>query len=233
MSLGYAAKAAAVAAAASLMALPTAPHAAPRTRAAEPVVTPYLAPSPTAARLAAWIIETGDNSGLPFVVVDKSAAVVSVYGTDGAELGSTPALIGQAIGDDSVPGIGDRPMSQILPEERTTPAGRFVAAYGPAFGGARTLWVDYATAISLHPVATGNPKERRTQRLKSPSPDDNRITYGCINVAAAFYKAVVHPTFAETKGVVYVLPDTRSLAEVFPSFGVRVLAEAAGGEGGR
>jgi hypothetical protein len=229
MSQGYAVKAAAVAVAAGLLAL----SAAPCAQAAEADGASDAAPSPTAARLVAWIVETGDNSGLPFVVVDKSAAVVSVYAADGAELGSTPALIGQAIGDDSVPGIGERPMSQILPEERTTPAGRFVAAYGPAYGGTRTLWVDYATAISLHPVATSNRKERRTQRLKSPSPDDNRITYGCINVAAAFYKAVVHQTFAETKGVVYVLPDTRPLAEVFPSFGVRVLAEAGTGEGGR
>lgn len=183
-------------------------------------------PSETAARLADWVAGAGDNAGMPYVIVDKTAAVVSVFDATGRLLGSAPALLGQALGDDSAPGIGDRPMAQIRPEERTTPAGRFVAAYGPAEGAGETFWVDYATAISLHPVATGNPKERRIQRLRTASPADNRITYGCINVSAAFYKAVVRKTFAEEKGVVYVLPDTKPVQEVFPRFAVQEPAPA-------
>ncbi len=132
-------------------------------------------------------------------------------------LGQSEALLGFAQGDDSIPGIGDRALEAIRPEERTTPAGRFVASYGPADGQADVFWVDYATAISLHPVPTGKPQERRLQRLRSPSPQDNRITYGCINVPAAFYASVVKTTFRGRKGVVYVLPETRLFAEVFPA----------------
>jgi len=40
-------------------------------------------------------------------------------------LGTTPVLVRAAIGDDSIPSIGTRPMSQISPNERTTPEGRF------------------------------------------------------------------------------------------------------------
>lgn len=178
--------------------------------------TESAAASAAAADLADWVRASGDNRGLPFAIVDKSTAEVLVFSADGELKGATAALVGSAVGDDSVPGIGDRELSDILPEERTTPAGRFMAAYGPARGGKPVLWVDYATAVSLHPVVTSNPREKRLQRLRSPTPDDNRITYGCINVAAAFYRDVVRPTFADTEGVFYVLPETRSMAEVFP-----------------
>lgn len=174
--------------------------------------------SETAAHFAEWVKVTGDNRGLPFAIVDKLTAEVFIYSPDGELLGAAPALIGSAFGDDSVPGIGDRELAEISPEERTTPAGRFLGAYGPAVGRKTVLWVDYATAVSLHPVVTSNPREKRLQRLRSPAAEDNRITYGCINVANAFYKNVVRPTFSASEGVFYVLPETRSLAEVFPAF---------------
>lgn len=197
-------------------ATPTATMAKPSkaAKAEEAVATPQ-----TVARMADWVMRSGDNDDLPFAIVDKTAAMVFVYGADGEMLGATPALVGLTPGDDSTPGIGDRELSDIPPEERTTPAGRFLGAYGPAQGKAYdVLWVDYATAISLHPVATSNPEEKRAERLKSPQADDNRITFGCINVSRTFYTKVVRPTFKDTKGVFYVLPDFRDLAEVFPNF---------------
>jgi hypothetical protein len=162
-----------------------------------------------------WVIATHDNGDLPFMVIDKDAAEVFVYDADGQSLGRAPVLIGEAKGDDSVPGVGDRELSNIAPEDRTTPAGRFVAKMGPASGHKRVLWVDYGDAISLHPVITSNKKEHRLQRLNSPTPDDNRITYGCINVPTAFYHKVVAPLVKDTNSVVYILPDTRPLKEVF------------------
>jgi hypothetical protein len=179
-------------------------------------------PSPVVRELARWAVTSGDNQGLPFAVVDKTTATIFVYGAYGTLLGAEPVLLGAAVGDDSVPGIGDRPMSKIRLNERTTPAGRFLAAFGPAKAeGGRTLWVDYGTAISLHPVVTTNRKERRVRRLQSPSAADNRITYGCINVSAEFYEAVVLPAFEATKSVFYVLPDTKRLDEVLPGFAVQ------------
>jgi hypothetical protein len=80
--------------------------------------------------------------------------------------------------------------------------------------------VDYNSAISLHPIVSGHATERRAERLNTPSPLDNRISYGCINVPALFYKNVVSPTFRGTDGVVYVLPETRSAREVFGSYDV-------------
>jgi hypothetical protein len=188
--------------------------------AAQPAKSPVVREQPvgTAAELAAWVRASGDNRGLAFVIVDKAAAKVFVFGKDGALKGSAPALLGFAVGDDSTPGIGDREMSDIPPEERTTPAGRYVAAYGHGAEDRNVFWVDYQTAISLHPVVTAKPAERRLQRLRSPTAADNRITFGCINVPAAFYDQVVRKTFSGTKGVVYILPEAMPLEAVFPSF---------------
>jgi hypothetical protein len=175
-------------------------------------------PSEAVEQVTNWVIASGDNGGVPFMVVDKIAAKVFVYDAQGLLLGVTPALLGITPGDESSPGVGDRELSDIKPEDRTTPAGRFVAKFGTASGNRKVLWVDYATAISLHAVVTTKKKERRLQRLKSPTPEDNRITFGCINVPAAFYAKVVRPLFKDTAGVVYILPETKPLKEVFLAY---------------
>lgn len=187
----------------------------------DPAAPETKPPTDTVVRFADWVAGSGDNGGLPFVIIDKVEAEVFVFDAKGRLSGAAPALIGFAQGDDSVPGIGDRELSHIRPEERTTPAGRFVAAYGPGHDGEPVLWVDYETAISmhsLHQVSLPNPRERRQQRLNSPTPLDNRITYGCINLPDAFYEGLVRPTFTGTEGVVYILPEARPLEEVFPAF---------------
>ena len=175
-------------------------------------------PTPAVSQFTNWVIASRDNDDLPFIVIDKIAAEVFVHDAQGWLVGATPALLGEALGDDSVPGIGDRDLSDIKPEERTTPAGRFVAKFGPSNGQRNVLWVDYATSVSLHPVITNKKEERRLERLVSPTPDDNRITYGCINVPLAFYTQVVWPMFKDTSGVVYILPETKALKEVFHAF---------------
>jgi len=172
-------------------------------------------PSEAMIRIMNWVIATHDNGDVPYMIIDKVGAEVFVFDAAGQFMGKTPALVGSAKGDDSAPGVGDRELSNIPPEDRTTPAGRFVAKFGHAYGGKKVLWVDYATSISLHPVITANKKERREQRLASPTPGDNRITYGCINVPAGFYKNVVSPLFTGTNGVVYILPDTQPLNAIF------------------
>jgi hypothetical protein len=165
--------------------------------------------------VADWVVDSGDNSGMPFVIVDKIGAKVFVFDAEGQLRGASPALVGLARGDDSIPGIGDRQLSDVRPEERTTPAGRFVASLGYNLNGKDVLWVDYNGAVSLHRVVTNDPTERRLQRLATPTPLDNRISYGCINVPVKFFNDVVSPVFNGTNGIVYVLPETRSNSEIF------------------
>ena len=171
--------------------------------------------SASARHIADWVVDSSDNRKLPFVIVDKTNAKVFVFDAHGQLRGAAPALLGLARGDDSVPGIGNRALSTIRPEERTTPAGRFVATLGSRTSGEEILWVNYDDGISMHRVINTNLKERRPQRLATATPDDNRISYGCINVPAWFYVSVLSPAFTGTSGIVYVLPETRSIREVF------------------
>lgn len=173
------------------------------------------AASKDAREVADWAASSGNSRNLPFAVVDKRNAKVYVFDREGRLQGAAAGLLGLGRGDDSVPGIGQRKLATITPAERTTPAGRFEAALGHDFEQ-DILWIDYNAALSLHRVITGHPKERRRQRLASASTLDNRVSYGCINVPAEFYDKVVIPAFTGTVGIVYILPETKSIREVFP-----------------
>jgi len=178
-------------------------------------------PGADALHVANWAVHSADHRAMPFVIVDKRDSRVFVFDGRGRLLGAAPALLGLAQGDHSVPGIGSRKMSTIRPEERTTPAGRFVASMERSLQGDEILWVDYDTAVALHRVIATVPKERRLQRLASQTPADRRITYGCINVPVKFFEQVVMQAFKEGgSGIVYVLPDTLKSAEVFGSYDI-------------
>ncbi|KAF1697812.1 murein L,D-transpeptidase [Pseudoxanthomonas koreensis] len=186
--------------------------------------------SDTVIALAGWVVAARDSEGYPFAVMDKAAAQVLVFGGDGRLRGAAPALFGSAIGDHTAPGIAGLALREIPGRDRTTPAGRFIGGFGPSIDAGRVLWVDYDSSVSLHPTATGVPSEKRAERLASPSPDDNRISHGCINVSPGFYEQVIQPTF-ERGGVFYILPETASLAETFPEFAQsRVTAERKNGK---
>ena len=172
--------------------------------------------SQQARDLGDWVVRTGDHQGAPFVLVDKIDARAYVFNSQGRLQGAAPVLLGLTLGDKGVQGIGNRPLSRILPQERTTPSGRFEAALAQNLSGQLILWVDYEQGISLHPLRSVDAKERRLERLLSPTPTDNRISYGCINVPVEFWRDVVLPLFRGTVGWVYVMPEASPLGTVFP-----------------
>jgi len=169
-------------------------------------------------RMADWVVVSADNGSLPFVIVDKKNAEVFVFDRQGQVLGAAPALLGLAVGDDSVPGVGDKPLSAIPPKDRTTPAGRFVGYMDQHPGKPNFLWVDYKDNVSLHRVVKGRPQDQRAERLASPTTADNRISFGCINVPADFFDHAVLPTFKGSRGVVYVMPEVRATRDFFPKY---------------
>jgi hypothetical protein len=176
--------------------------------------------SPEVQRVAVWVLASHNNRSLPFLIVDKLQARVFIFQADGRLLGASAALIGLALGDESVPGIGDRKLASIRPDERTTPAGRFAATPGLNLQGHDLLWVDYESGVSIHRVIAGTPSEQRAKRLASPTSLDNRITYGCVNLPASFFDKLVMPALRLTGGIVYILPDTRSVEQVFGPHGL-------------
>ncbi|MCY7318030.1 MAG: hypothetical protein LH617_04765 [Ramlibacter sp.] len=177
-------------------------------------------PTDAVRHVANWSVYSGDHQKMAVVIVDKRDARVWVFDPQGKLISATPALLGSAIGDDTIPGIGDRPLSLVKPDEKTTPAGRFVAEPGFNTNGEDIVWVDYDAAVSMHRVRPNVKAERRLERLASPSSADNRITFGCINLPKTFYETVLSPTVNQFGAVVYVLPETRTPAEVFGSYDV-------------
>ncbi|MBC7801941.1 MAG: L,D-transpeptidase [Gemmatimonadaceae bacterium] len=171
--------------------------------------------SPPVQALARWASGDGDAAKRPFAVVDKPAARIFVFAADGRLVASAPVLLGLARGDMSAPGVGNRVLSGIPVHERTTPAGRFNSEPGRNLQGEAVVWVDYHAAVAIHRLRPAAAKERRPQRLASPTADDNRITLGCIVVDAVFYDGVVAPLLGRGRGVVYVLPDTQDWRDLF------------------
>ncbi|HET9642620.1 MAG TPA: hypothetical protein VFP68_04545, partial [Burkholderiaceae bacterium] len=171
-------------------------------------------PSADAREVMEWVAREADNKGLPFMIIDKKNARLFVFGPDARFIGSAPVLLGSAKGDDTTPGIGDKKLSEIKPEERTTPAGRFQAEVGRNARGEDVVWVDYNAGVSMHRVITSDPAEQRLERLATPSVADNRISYGCINVPKAFFENVLNKAINGGNSVVYVLPEVKPLASV-------------------
>jgi hypothetical protein len=165
-------------------------------------------------RMADWVVTSADHGSLPFAIIDKKAAEVFVFDRQGQILGHAPVLLGLGVGDDSAPGVGDKPLSAIAPKDRTTPAGRFTASLDH---GAHYLWVDTKNNIALHRVVKGRPQDHRRERLASPTPLDNRISFGCINVPVDFFDKTVVPTF-KGKGIVYILPEVKATRDFFPRY---------------
>ena len=118
-------------------------------------------PSTDAKQVADWVADSGDSGGVEFVIVDKKQARLYVFDASGHLQRSSPILLGGARGDDSVPGIGSKPLAAIPEEERTTPAGRFVAELG---------------------------------------------------------RNTLEPIFLAKKAIVYVLPDVKTVAQVFGQY---------------
>jgi hypothetical protein len=187
----------------------------------DPAVAPQIAQtdlllsaSPEVQSVAKWIGSSRDNGGMPFLMVDKANAQAYVFNPLGQLVATAPVLLGMGKGDVMlVP--NSAPMSAIPPQKRITPAGRYMSRLALDSHGKEILVIDYDASLSLHPIVKGTPAERRAQRMASVTSEDNRVSFGCINVPVAFYSTVVSPTFANKMGVVYILPETRSASEQF------------------
>jgi hypothetical protein len=188
-------------------------EAEPAQAAAESVSESALSEDADVA--ARWVMHSEDNRGLPFAIVDKKRARLYVFASTGRLIAGSPILLGLSVGDASIAGIASRTPASLAPAERTTPAGRFESEPGHNAQGEDIVWFDYDAALAIHRLRPSPASQHREERMDSPRSDAKRISYGCIVVPVAFYDAVVRPSLGYQRGVVYVLPETRPLAEMF------------------
>ncbi len=173
--------------------------------------------SAEARDVAAWISRSGDARGKPFAIVDKKAAQVFVFDARHRLVGASAALLGQTVGDHTVEGVGERAqVGKVGLHERTTPAGRFESVPGRNLDGEDIIWLDYEAALAIHRVRPGAALADRLARLASPTPADNRASLGCVVVPVSFYLGVVQPVLGSVRGVVYILPETRTADGLLP-----------------
>jgi hypothetical protein len=171
--------------------------------------------SDDAKQMLLRIMQSADNRSLPFAVVDKRAARIFVFEPDGQLRGASPALLGLSPGDRGLVSLLNRPVSSLTADERTTPAGRFASEPGHNLTGEAIVWIDYAARLAIHRLRPADPRERRAERLASSAADDNRISFGCVIVPVSFYESVIAPSLGQSRGVVYVLPETENVAHLF------------------
>jgi hypothetical protein len=162
-----------------------------------------------------WIHEQGDDHGRPFVIVDKKAARIFVFGAGGKLVGESSTILGQSRGDVPVPGAGQKNPSDLLPFERKTPAGRFESQPGRNLHGEPVVWVDYDTGIAIHRVRPGISQMQRQASLATEDPNNKRLSLGCVVVPESFFWSVVIPTMGHGRGVVYVLPEDEPVQSLF------------------
>ena len=172
--------------------------------------------SADARQLAEWIDESGDARGKPIAIVDKKAARLYVFDKRHRLVGSTPVILGETVGDHTVAGVGQRAqIGKVGLHERTTPAGRFESLPGKTLTGEGNVWLDYDAALAIHRLRPGAGHASRLAGLKTDTPEDNRGSWGCVVVPVEFYERVVERQLGRARGVVYVLPEVRSITGVF------------------
>ena len=179
------------------------------------MVPPAFETSGTVQQFAQDVVRSADAEGRTFGVIDKPSATLWIFDAQGRPVASSPVLVGQALGDVAPPDIGTRPLSKVKLHEKVTNAGRFVTEAGSNHKGEDIVWLDYNAALSMHRVRNV-PGESRTKRLQTPTVADNRISFGCVNIPASFYDRYIDPLFSRSRGVVYVLPETKPIASLFP-----------------
>jgi hypothetical protein len=159
-------------------------------------------------------IEFVKNGYNAIAILDKKEAKLFLFNAGGELLGAAPALLGAAVGDKDFEGVGNKTLSNIPPEQRITPAGRYVGWGGKYLGKGKYFWINYKAGLAIHAVVNP-PGQRRLERIVSPDPREHRISWGCINVPTKFFNAKMRRVFAASNGIVYILPETMPASEFF------------------
>ena len=172
--------------------------------------------SPLAQSVYEAMAPVAMKSGKWFMVADKPNGMLHVFKEDGSHAISDATLYGKDAGDV----LGK--VSSLEGGPKITPAGKFTMKESPADYAGKTSLIlveskDYSGYIAVHAADVSTPSERRLARLETPTAEDNRISYGCINTKHETFINEIKPNIASLDGgLIFVLPDaTETTAEMF------------------
>jgi hypothetical protein len=155
--------------------------------------------APNVQKVVDWIASQNRASEVSLVLDPASGKMLVLKG--GKIVADAPALFGE-LGVQVVNGDYGR---------KATPAGKFAlkqvndSEYGTTLEFLRPG--DGSGYYAVHRVYLGDPKERREQRLASPSGADNNISFGCVNVSNDFYDNTLAKFDYSGSAYAYMLPS--------------------------
>ena len=165
----------------------------------------YEAMAPVAMKTGKW-----------FMVADKPNGMLHIFKEDGSHALSDATLYGKDKGDVL------EAKSSLEGGAKITPAGKFTMKESPSDYAGKTSLIllesqDYSGFIAVHAADVSTPSERRLERLETPTTEDNRISYGCINTKHETFINEIKPHISELDGgLIFILPDaTEKTAEMF------------------
>lgn len=176
---------------------------------------PHAATSADTQFALEWVLQHADHQRKPFAIVDKRAASILVFESDGRLRGSSAVLLGRGSADASVADIATGQLNKLAPHEQTTPSGRFASEPGRNLQGEDIVWVDYEAKVAVHRLRADAGHARRALALASGGITDKRLSLGCIVMPVRFYEEVVRPALGGVHGVVHVLPEQQPARRLF------------------
>ena len=182
----------------------------------------YQAMAPVAMKTGKW-----------FMVADKPNGMLHIFKEDGSHALSDPTLYGKDKGDVLAA------VSSLEGGPKITPAGKFTMKESPAdYAGGTSLILmeskDYTGYIAVHAADTSTPSEKRLQRLETPTTEDNRISYGCINTKHDTFINKIKPNISKLDGgMIFVLPDAQEQTAQMFAAETRTEERTEGGEGAK
>jgi 5'-deoxynucleotidase YfbR-like HD superfamily hydrolase len=142
-----------------------------------------------------------------YVIVDKPSATLFIIGADKKLIGQMPVLLGQTKGE--TPNMSDAESDTAV--QATTPSGKYTLL---RLAGEEDL-ITYkgkvfslcgSDALALH-ITYPPEKEKRTEALNTPTPEDNRMSWGCINISEEMWGKYIEGNIEARGAYMFITPD--------------------------
>lgn len=142
-----------------------------------------------------------------YVIVDKPSATLYMIGADKKLIGQMPVLLGQTKGE--TPNMSDPESDTAV--QATTPAGKYTM--GTIIGEedlitykGKVFSLCGSDALALH-ITYPPEKEKRTEALNTPTPEDNRLSWGCLNISEEMWAKYIEGNIENRGTYMFITPD--------------------------